>query len=47
MENNQDYVEVDGKKITKEEFENLQQNSNIKLKPLKEGVFKTLKKLFG
>lgn len=43
----QKLVEVDGKKISQEELEKLQQDPSVKVKPLQEGVFKTLKKMFG
>jgi hypothetical protein len=46
MEVLQEY-EVDGKKISKEEFEEMQKDSNIRLKEVTDNSFKTLKKLQG
>lgn len=38
---------VDGKEVTKEEFEKLMNDTNIKLKQIKENTFIILKKLYG
>jgi len=40
-------IEVDGQKITKEQFTEMQKNPNIRLKLISEGVYKTLQKLEG
>ena len=40
-------IEVNGEKITKEQFEEMLQNPNIKLKKISEGVYKKLDKLQG
>lgn len=38
---------VDGKEVSKEEFEKLVNDVNIKLKQIKENTFIVLKKLYG
>ena len=40
-------IEVDGNKITKEQFEEMMKDSNIRLKEVSSGVYKTLTKMQG
>jgi len=47
MENKEQLYEVDGKKVSKEELDEIANDPNKRLKKLNEGVFKTLQKLFS
>jgi hypothetical protein len=40
-------IEVDGVKVTKEQFQEMNNNPNIRLKEITPGVYKTLQKLQG
>jgi hypothetical protein len=40
-------IEVDGQQVTKEQFEEMQKDSNIRLKEISPGVYKKLIKLEG
>lgn len=40
-------IEVDGNKVTKEQFEEMTKNPNIRLKEVSPGVYKTLVKMEG
>jgi hypothetical protein len=40
-------IEVDGQQITKEQFEEMQKDSNFRLKEVAPGVYKKLIKLEG
>ncbi len=46
MGNEQIFI-VDGKKISKDEFQKLQENTNVRLVLQEDGTYKLLKKLMG
>ena len=47
MEENKKEIEVNGKKVSIQELQELEKNPSIRLKKLSEGIFKTLQRLHG
>jgi hypothetical protein len=47
MSDKQQLVEVDGKKVSQEELEQMGSDPTIRVKKMEEGVFKTLKRMQG
>jgi len=41
------FIEVNGQQISKEQFEEMQKNPNIRLKKISENCYKTLEKMEG